>query len=124
MRGCFHHQVSPHLDTTGYLEPWHISEFIRLVVWCYQLFDRKKRLAIPYIPLCRRQLQRIYYLLGWEEVTKGSVLPLYTNHLIKESVSRVRNPEIVYSEFSVKALAGLCMEPPARLAWGLEGEQS
>ncbi|XP_046931209.1 vam6/Vps39-like protein isoform X4 [Lynx rufus] len=71
-----------------------------------------------------RQLQRIYYLLGWEEVTKGSVLPLYTNHLIKKSVSRVRNPEIVYSEFSVKAHAGLCMEPPAQLAWGLEGEQS
>lgn len=55
---------------------------------------------------------------------KGSVLPLYTNHLIKESVSRVHNPEIVYSEFSVKAHAGLCMEPPAQLAWGLEGEQS
>lgn len=45
MGGCFYHQVSPHLDTSGYLEPWNISEFIRLAVWCYQLFDRKKEIS-------------------------------------------------------------------------------
>lgn len=114
MGGCFHHQVSPHLDTPGYLEPWNISEFIRLAVWCYQLFDRKKRLAIPYIPLCCRQFRRIYYLLGREEVGKAIVLPLHTNHLIKESVSSVCNPDIVYAEFSFKTRAELGVEPPAR----------
>lgn len=53
-----------------------------------------------------------------------SVLPLHTSHLNEDSNSGVHNPEIVSSECSVRARAGLCAEPPARLAWTLEGEQS